>query len=149
MSQRSLDVLRSLASKLGGRGLTWQQALSAVAIERVVDPVALAAARADLGDAWARQVYEVTAAEVPGFEELCFDDTEPGALPYMTVNQFLITVAAMRESDPDIGRMRLVFGRDRQDVALVAVTSLRESPAGDADYALLVDTLRTSPPAAG
>ena len=151
MNQPPVDIVRELAAKLARRGLSWRQAVGAAIHERIVDIVALRTAQVELGDEWASRIYDTAAADYTVEEEISFDDTkvgalvtddiptEPGATPYMTVNQFILTVVAMREDDPDIGRMRIVVGDDMADIARIAVRALRQAPTAESDYALLID----------
>lgn len=153
MSQRPVDIIRELASKVARRGLTWHQALRAAVSEHLVNPLTIRTAQVELGDEWAQRVYDNTARELNAIpqEEIAFDDTriselmtdgvvtEPATLPCMSVNQLILTLAAMREQDSDVGKLRVVFGRERLDIAVVAVTSLRDAPTTDGDYALLID----------
>lgn len=158
MSQRPVDIVRELAGKLAHRGLSWHQAIRAAAAERLVSAVVLQTARVELGDEWASKIYENASNDALSVheEEISFDDTrisalmtdgiatEPGVHPHMTVNQLILTLAAMREHDPDIGKMRAVFGDDRSDVASVSVRPARENPTGDADYVLVIDRRKDS-----
>ena len=158
MSQRPVDVVRELAGKVARRGLTWTQALRVAASERLVNTIVLQTARVDLGDEWASKIYENACNDAIAVheEEISFPDTrpselitdglatEPGVTPHMTLNQLILTLAAMREQDPDVGAMRVVFGDERADVAMVVVKAARDSPASDADYVIVIGKSKDS-----
>jgi hypothetical protein len=149
MTQRLVDIVRELGRKLASRPMTWSAALHAAAHEPLVDMVALRIAQVELGNDWAGEIYEMARSEASAVQpvDIFVDDvtlandimntdrisTEPGTVSYITVNQLILKLAAMRDADQDVGAMRVV------DPTGTDITSVNiEHCGGEGDDAFVV-----------
>ncbi len=144
MTQRLVDIVRELGYKLAHRGISWSAALHAAASETLVDLVTLRIAQVELGNEWACEIYDNARAEVGAASpvEIVVDDvtqtndilntdhlaTETGISRHMTVNQLILRLASMRDTDSDVGAMRVV---DVSGADILAINVEHSGSEGD------------------
>lgn len=150
MSARLVDIILDLGKRLADRDLPYARAIRVAAKEQTVDPVTLRQACAELGEDWARQVYESARAGHQKPEEIYIDDstvvsdlissdrasTESGE--HTTVNQLILRLASLRDADHDVGEMRIVYGPSWTPVVQATVEADRDAPLADQDYVMVL-----------
>lgn len=154
-----VEVISRLAKRVAKLDIDWAGAASyAIAHKGLVDVASLTKARDALGNDVAAAIYGAAhamaqmAASQP--EEIDMDDvtviddiissdrahTEDGIMVYVTVNQLIMRLAAMRDADADVGQMRVMVasGGGKNDLRSVDVEAMRVGPIDDGDYALVL-----------
>lgn len=138
MGMRVLDAVWDLGRHFADRNIDWLDALRTVAGARAgespVSQIVLQRARHELGDDWARRLYD--AARTSTGLYIDDDPTEPGEHGGVTVNELIRRLTSARDASPAVGGMKIVIGPGRIDLDRIEVIQDARSDSGRCVVAL-------------